>query len=129
MPNVKSIINRYNKVVLDPPASASKTTCKCINEEKCPLHQKCLTNNMNKVTLTSNQDTYQHKIIYCGITETKFKQRYTKNPSGMRSIKATLNFRMNFGASKSANTLEILYEKYLGNTSRIIPTPKGASFI
>ena len=63
MPNVKSIINKYNKVVPDPPASASETTCKCTNEEKCPLHQKCLTNNINKATLTSNQDTSTKKYI------------------------------------------------------------------
>ena len=40
---------------------------------------KCLADNiMCKAILTSNQDTYQHKIYY-GITETKFKQRYTNH--------------------------------------------------
>ena len=76
MANVKSIINKHNKTVLDPPTSNSERTCNCINREKCPLQQKCLTNNiMYKATITSNQDNYHHKIYY-GITETKFKQRY-----------------------------------------------------
>ena len=33
------------------------------------------------------------------------------NPSGMKSIKATLNFRMNCGALKTTTTLQISYGK------------------
>ena len=52
--------------------------------EKCPLQEKCLTNNiMYKATSTSNQDNYQHKTYY-GITETKFKQRYTSHIKSFR---------------------------------------------
>ena len=54
MPNVKSIINKHNKTVLDPPTNNSERTCNCINSEKCPLQQKCLTNNMYNATITSN---------------------------------------------------------------------------
>ena len=73
MPNAKLIINKHNKTVLDPPINNIGRTCNCINKEKCPLQEKCLTNNiMYKATLTSNQDNYQHKI-YHGITETEFK--------------------------------------------------------
>ena len=38
MPNVKSIINKHNKTVLDPPTNNSERTCNCINREKmsCP---------------------------------------------------------------------------------------------
>ena len=51
MPNVKSIINKHNKTVLDPPTNNSKITCNCINKEKCPLQEKDLTDNiMYKVT-------------------------------------------------------------------------------
>ena len=79
MPNVKSVMNKHNKTVLDPPTNTSERTCNCINKEKCPHQEKCLTNNiMYKATLTSNQDNYQHKIYY-GITETKFKQRYANH--------------------------------------------------
>ena len=73
MPSVKSIINKHNKTVLDFPNNNSERTYNCINSKKCPLQQKCLTNNiMYKATITSNQDNYHHKIYY-GITETKFK--------------------------------------------------------
>ena len=79
MPNVKSIIQKHNKIVLNPPTNTTKKTCNCINKEKCPLLQKCLTKNiMYKATWTSSQDTYQHKIYY-GITKTKFKQRYANH--------------------------------------------------
>ena len=74
MLNAKSIINKHNKTVLDPPTNNSERTCNCINKEKCPLRRTFYTNNiMYKATLTSNQDNYKHKIYY-GITESKFKQ-------------------------------------------------------
>ena len=56
MPNVKSIINKRNKTVLDPPTNTSERTCNCINIDI-----------IYKAILISNQDTYQHKIYY-GIT-------------------------------------------------------------
>ena len=87
MPNVKSIINKHNKTVLDPPTNNSERTCNCINRETCPLQQKCLTSNiMYKATITSNQDNYHHKIYY-GITETKFKQRYANHIKSFRHEK------------------------------------------
>ena len=102
MPNVKSIINKHNKIVLDPPTNNSEGTCNCINREKCPLQQKCLTNNiMYKATLTSNQDNYQHKIYY-GITKTKFNLQYENH---------------------------ISYGKYLENTRCITLTLKGIPYV
>ena len=87
MPNVKSIINKHNKTVLDPPTSNSERTYNWINSETCSLQQKCLTNNiMYKATITSNQDNYHHKIYY-GITETKFKQRYPNHIKSFRHEK------------------------------------------
>ena len=41
---------------------------------------------MHKTTLTSNQDTFQHKIYY-GITKTKFKQRYANYVKSRRHEK------------------------------------------
>ena len=73
MPNVKSIINKHNKTVLDPPTNNSERTWNFINKEKCPLQENCLTNNIvYKATLTSTQGNYQHKIYYA-ITKTRFK--------------------------------------------------------
>ena len=87
MPNVKSIINKHNKTVLDPPINTSEKTRNCINKEKCPFQEKCLTNNIiYEATLTSNQDNYQHKIYY-GITKTKFKQRYANHIKSFRHEK------------------------------------------
>ena len=47
------------------------------------------------------------------------KMQTTRSPSGLRRIKATLNFRMNYGASKATTALDMSYEKYLENTSHI----------
>ena len=87
MPNVKSIINKQNKIILDPPTYNSERTCNCINSKKCPPHQKCSTNNiMYKATIKSNQDNY-HRKIYYGITETKFKQRCANHIKSFRHEK------------------------------------------
>ena len=96
MPNVKSIINKHNKTVLDPPTNNSERTCNCIEKEKCPLQEKFLSNNiMYKATLTSNQDNYQHKIYY-GITETKFKQRYANHIKSFRHEKHQNNTELSY---------------------------------
>ena len=51
MSQVKAIINKHNKTVLDPLTNNSERTCNCINSKTCPLQQKCLTNNMYKATI------------------------------------------------------------------------------
>ena len=91
MPNVKPIISKHNKTVLDPSTKNCEGTCFCINRQKCPLQQKCLTKNiMYQATITSNQDNYHHKIYY-GITETKFKQRYANHIKSFRPDKHQSN--------------------------------------
>ena len=127
MPNIKSIINKHNKSVLDPPTNTTERTCNCINKWKCPLQKKGLANNiMYKTTLKSNQDTYQHKIYY-GITKPKFKQRYANYIKSFRqrNINVTLNSQMNYGVLKATTTLQISSGKYLENISNITLTPKG----
>ena len=43
----------------------------------------------------------------------------------MKSIKATLNFQMNYEVLKTTTTPQISYEKYFENTRSITLTPKG----
>ena len=82
--NVKLIISKHNKTVLDPLINSRERTCNCVSKEKCPLQGKCLTSNFKyKVPLTLNRDTYKHKIYY-GITETKFKQRHAIRVKSLR---------------------------------------------
>ena len=131
MPNVKSIINKHNKSVLDPPTNKSKRTCNCINKEKYPLQEKCLTNTiMYKATLTSNQDNYQHKIYY-GIIETKFKQRFANHIKSLTHEKHQSNAELSneLWSIKTTTALQILYRKYFENTRRITLTPKGFPFV
>ena len=42
MPNVKSVINKHNKTVLDLPTNTSEKICNYINKEKCPSQEKVL---------------------------------------------------------------------------------------
>ena len=83
-PNVKLIVNKDNKTVEDLPTNIGEKTYNCKNKDKFLLQESCLTNSIiQEATLTSNQDTYKHKIFY-GITETKFKQRYTNHIKSFR---------------------------------------------
>ena len=73
MPNMKSRINIHNKKVTKAKPSAQARTCNCINKSKCPLNNKCLSNNvLYKANITSASENYRNKI-YHGISETKLK--------------------------------------------------------
>ena len=77
---------------------------------------------MHKATLTSDNDTYQHRIYY-GITQTKFKQRYANHVKSSRheinQSDTELSNELSYGALKTATTLQ-------ENTTHITVTPKGA---
>ena len=131
MPKVKSIINKHNKTVLDPPTNTSERTCNCINKAKCLFQKRCLTNNiMYKATLTSNQDNYQHKIYY-GITETKLKQRYANHIKSFRHEKHQSDTELSneLSSIKTTTTPQISNGKYFENPRHITLAPKGASCI
>ena len=78
MPSMKSRINIRNKKVTKAKPSAQASTCKCINKSKCPLNNKCLSNNvLYKANITSTSQNYRNKIYY-GISETKSKAGYAR---------------------------------------------------
>ena len=58
MPNMKLTINIHNKTVANPQPSVQARTCNCINKSKCPLNNKCLSNNVlckaNTTSMTEN---------------------------------------------------------------------------
>ena len=61
---MKSRINIHNKKVTKAKPSAQARTCNCINKSKCPLNNKCLSNNvLYKANITSESER---------ITEIKF---------------------------------------------------------
>ena len=120
MPNVKSIINKFNKTVLDPPTNNTERTCNCMNSEKC------LTNNiMYKATITSNQNNYYHKIYY-GITETKFKQGYANHIKFSQHEKHQRDTELSneYETLKTTTTAQLSYGNYFENSRRITLTPK-----
>ena len=87
MPNMKSRINIHNKKVTKAKPSAQARTCNCINKSKCPLNNKCLSNNvLYKANITSTSENYRNKIYY-GISETKFKARYANHRKSFKNRK------------------------------------------
>ena len=65
--------------------SAQARTCNCINKSKCPLNNKCLSNNvLYKANITSESENYRNKIYY-GISETKFKSRYANHQKSFKN--------------------------------------------
>ena len=87
MPNMKSRINIHNKKVTKAKPSAQARTCNCINKSKCPLNNKCLSNNVLYLTnIKSTTENYRNKIYY-GISETKFKSRYANHWKSFKNRK------------------------------------------
>ena len=63
MPNMKSRTNIHNKKVTKAKSSAQARTCNYINKSKCPLNNKCLSNNvLYKANVTSTSENYRNKI-------------------------------------------------------------------
>ena len=84
---MKSRINIHNKKVTKAKPSAQARTCNCINKSKCPLSNKCLSNNaLYKANITSTTENYRNKIYY-GINETKLKSRYVNHLKSSKSRK------------------------------------------
>ena len=129
MPNVKSIINKHNKTVLDPPNNPSERTYNCINKELCTLQENCFTNNIiYKATLTSNLNTYQHKIHY-GITEAKFKQRHANHVKSFRYEKHQSNTELSneLWSIKTNNYTPIIASEILRKHQLYNPNTKRCS--
>ena len=77
MPNIKSAINSHNRKILHSPVNNQSRTCNCINKTACPLQEKCLSENtLYQADISSGN--FQTKIYY-GISETKFKTRYSNH--------------------------------------------------
>ena len=87
MPNMKSRSNIHNKTMTNQQPSAQARTYNCIDKSKCPLNNKCLSNNvLYKANITSTTEHYRNKI-YDGISEAKFKLRYTNHGKSLKNRK------------------------------------------
>ena len=74
MPNIKSAINSHNRKILLPPVN---NLSNCIDKTYCPLKEKSLSENaLYQADISS--ENFQRKIYY-GISETKFKPRYSNH--------------------------------------------------
>ena len=77
MSNIKSVINLHNRKILNSPVNNQSRTCNCINKTDWPLQEKCLSENaLYQADISS--ENFQTKIYY-GISETKFKTRYSNH--------------------------------------------------
>ena len=84
---MKSRINIHNQKVTKAKPSAQARTCNCINKSKCPLNNKCLSNNvLYNANITLTTENHRNKMSY-GISETKFKSRYAKNRKSFKKRK------------------------------------------
>ena len=82
---MKSRTNIHNKKATKAKPSVQARICNCINKSKCPLNNKCLSNNvLYKATITSVSDNYRNKTYY-GISETKFKSQYANHRKSFKN--------------------------------------------
>ena len=100
MPNIKSAINSHNRKILHPPHNSQSRTCNYIKKTECPLQENYLSEStLYQADISS--ENFQTKIYY-GISETKFKTRFSnhKKTFNHEKHKMTHNYRMNSGTLK-----------------------------
>ena len=127
MPSIKSAINSHNRKILHSPANNQSRTCNCINKTDCPLQEKCLSENtLYQADISS--ENFQTKIYY-GISETRFKTRYSNHKKSFNHEKHKNDTQLSnelckIKASKEEPVLvwKILgqYEAYNVNTKRCL---------
>ena len=121
---MKSRINIHKKTVTKAKPSAQARTCSYINKSKCPLNNKCLSNNvLCKANITSTTENNRNKIYY-GFSETKFKSRYANHRKSFKNRKYKTDTELSYEIWKlkeqngNANTSqEILGIQQSHNTS------------
>ena len=77
MSSIKSAINSHNRKIFHLSVNSQSRTCNCIKKTDCPLQEKCLSENtLYQADISS--ENFQTKIYY-GISETKFKTRFSNH--------------------------------------------------
>ena len=78
--NMKKIINRHNKKILNKNEEMNNENCNC-SEPPCPLQGYCQTKNMvYQGTVKTNEETE----CYIGLTATSFKKRLANHETSFR---------------------------------------------
>ena len=125
LPNIKSIINAYNRKILYPSPTVGRRTCNCINISQCPLQQKCVSNNiLYQANITPFGKNSETKVYY-GICETTLKLRYANHKKSFnhRNRKSDTELSNEFWRIKDNKystdiTWDILGRHQAYNTSR-----------
>ena len=116
MPNMKNIINTYNKKIINPPKDNITRTCNCIRKHQCLLNEKCLTNHvLYKASIIPNEENLKNKIYY-EISERAFKLRYANHKKKFNNIKYQTDTELSNGYWKSisANKTSNISQEILG---------------
>ena len=82
---IKSVISSHNRKILHLPINNQVWACNCLNKTGFPLKEKCLSENTIYQVDTSSEN-FQTKIYY-GISEIKFKTRYSNHKKSFNQKK------------------------------------------
>ena len=85
MRNMASIISTHNAKILTPTTAplANSKLCNCRTPSNCPLNGLCLTESIvYKATVSA---ATKPKMVYYGLTENRFKERYNDHTSSFRN--------------------------------------------
>ena len=86
MNNMKAIINKHNRAILNKQSREDNTSeCNCRRPSECPLNGKCKTSSIvYQATVTSDQND-NSKETYIGLTENSFKTRYNNHKTSFNN--------------------------------------------
>ena len=87
MDNITNIISSHNKKIINSGNEANGKACNCRNKSNCPLDNKCLNNKIvYKAEIETNDVISESSTkVYFGISETKFKFRYSNHAMSFRN--------------------------------------------
>ena len=111
---MESRINIHNKKVAKAKPSAQTRTCNCINKLKCPLNNKCLSNNvLYKANITSSQRITEIKFTTASVRPSSSHDTQTiENLLKTENTKQTLNFPMKSGSYRNKTKMLIYRGKF-----------------
>ena len=118
MTNIKWVFKSHSRKTLHSTVNNQSRTCNYIKKTDCSLQEKCLSENTPYQGDISSKN-FQTKIYY-GISETKFKTRFSKH-------KKSFNHEKHKNYTQLSNELwNIKVSKEEDNTNHTILTQNGA---
>ena len=126
MENIKSIIKKHNKKILESNRKEEIPPCNCRNKNNCPLKGgQC---RQKDVVYSATVSTEEEKHTYIGLSSTEFKDRYASHKSSFNCNPDDKDFEKKKNATELSKLVWRLKDENTGYSIewKIVATAKSA---